>query len=62
MKLKEDVQKGLWTNFEVRDDEVLVMGSKLCVSDIKELKEKIMVKAHYLAYVMHHVIQRCTVP
>ena len=62
MKLKEDVQKDLWTNFAVRDDGVLDIGSKLCVSDIKDLKETIMEKAHCSAYVMHPVIQRCTAP
>ena len=42
MKLKEDVQKGLRTDFTVRGNGVLVMGNRLCVPDIKDLKEEIM--------------------
>ena len=53
MKLKEDVQKSLRTDFIVRDDGVLVMGNRLCVPDIKNLKKMIMEEAHCLAYAMH---------
>ena len=53
LKLKEDVQKGLRTDFAVRDDGVLVMGNRLCIPDIKELKKEIMEEAHYSAYTMH---------
>ena len=53
LKLKEDVQKGLRTDFAVRDDGVLVMGNRLCVPDIKELKKEIMEEAHCSAYAMH---------
>ncbi|KAH9679701.1 Endonuclease [Citrus sinensis] len=53
MKLKEDVQKGLRTNFTVRGDGVLVMGNRLCVPDIKDLKEVIMEEVPCSVYVMH---------
>ncbi|KAH9658749.1 Endonuclease [Citrus sinensis] len=53
LKLKEDVQKDLRTDFAVRDDGVLVMGNRLCVPDIKELKKEIMEEAHCSAYAMH---------
>ncbi|KAH9657944.1 Endonuclease [Citrus sinensis] len=53
LKLKEDVQKGLRTDFTVRDDGVLVMGNRLCVPDIKELKKEIMEEAHCSTYAMH---------
>ena len=53
LKLKEDVQKGLRTDFAVRDDGVLVMGNRLCVPDIKELKKEIMEEAHCSAYPMY---------
>lgn len=46
LKLKKDVQKGLRTDFAVRDDGVLVMGNRLCVLDIKELKKEIIEEAH----------------
>lgn len=53
MKLREDVHKGLRTNFAMRDDRVLVKGNRLCVPHIKELKKNIMEEAHCLAYEMH---------
>ena len=53
LQLKEDVQKGLPTNFAVRDDGVLVIGNRLCVLNIKELKKEIMEEAHCSAYAMH---------
>ena len=53
LKLKEDVQKGLPTDFTVRDDGVLVIGNWLCVLDIKELKKEIMEEVHCSAYAMH---------
>ena len=37
----------------VRDDGILVMGNRLCVPGIKDLKEEIMEEAHCSAYVMH---------
>ena len=46
LKLKEDVQKDLRTDFAVRDDRVLVMGNRLYVLDIKELKKEIIEEAH----------------
>ena len=42
MNLRENVQKGLRTDFVVRDDEVLIMGNGLCVPNIKEPKNKII--------------------
>ncbi|KAH9685255.1 Endonuclease [Citrus sinensis] len=53
MKLKEDVQKSLRTDFMVREDGVVFMGNRLCVPDIKDLKKEIMEEAHCSAYAMH---------
>ena len=54
MKLKEDVQNGLRTDFTVRDDGVLVMGNRLCVPDVEELKKEIKEEAYCSVYTMHH--------
>ena len=53
MKLKEDVQNCLQIDFTVKGDRALVMGNRLCVPDIKDLKEEIMEEAHCSAYVIH---------
>ena len=53
MKLKEDVQKCLRTDFTVRGDKVLVMGNRLDVPNIKTMKEEIMEEAHCSTFAMH---------
>ena len=40
-------------NFNITQDGVLTMKSKVCVSDVEDLRRLIMEKAHYLAYAMH---------
>ena len=53
MKLKEDVQKCLQIDFTVRGDRVLVMGNRLYIPDIKDLKEEIMKETPCSVYVIH---------
>ncbi|KAJ4701059.1 Retrotransposon protein, putative, Ty3-gypsy subclass [Melia azedarach] len=52
-KLKKEVRDGLRTDFLLKDDEMLVMGSRLCVPNDLELKKQILEEAHSSAYVMH---------
>ena len=53
MKLKKHVQKGLRTDCMMGNDGVLFMGNRLCVPNIKDLKEDILEEAHCLAHAMH---------
>ena len=39
--------------FSVRADGTLMMGHRLCVPDVGELKKEIMEEAHSSAYAMH---------
>ena len=39
--------------FQIRDDGVIVRGSRMCVPEIGELKMEIMEEAHSSAYAMH---------
>ncbi|KAJ4710029.1 Retrotransposon protein, putative, Ty3-gypsy subclass [Melia azedarach] len=52
-KLKKEVRVGLRTDFSLKDDEMLVMGSRLCVPNDLELKKQILEEAHNSAYAMH---------
>ncbi|KAJ4704868.1 Retrotransposon protein, putative, Ty3-gypsy subclass [Melia azedarach] len=52
-KLKKEVRDGLRTNFSLKDDEILVMGSRLCVPNDLELKKQILEEAYSSAYAMH---------
>ena len=40
-------------NFRIIQDGVLTMKSRVCVSDVGDLRRLIMEEAHYLAYAMH---------
>ncbi|CAA3011865.1 reverse transcriptase [Olea europaea subsp. europaea] len=51
--MKAQVSAGLRTDYVIRDDGSLAMGSKLCVPDIPELKNEILEEAHSSAYAMH---------
>ncbi|KAJ4706775.1 Retrotransposon protein, putative, Ty3-gypsy subclass [Melia azedarach] len=52
-KLKKEVRDGLRTDFSLKDDEMLVMGSRLCVPNDLELNKQILEEAHSSAYAMH---------
>ena len=43
----------LQSNFTLRGDGTLVLGQRLCVPDVIELKKEIMEEAHSSAYAMH---------
>ena len=47
------LEAGQQSNFTLRGDGTLVLGQRLCVSDVIELKKEIMEEAHSSAYAMH---------
>ena len=53
MKLRSKIEAGQQSNFILRGDGTLVLGQRLCVPDVIELKKEIMEEAHSSAYAMH---------
>ena len=53
IKLRAEIEGGRKPEFQIRDDGVIVRGSRMCVPEIGELKREIMEEAHSLAYAMH---------
>ena len=52
-KLRAEIEGGRKPEFQIRDDGVIVRGSRMCVPEIGELKREIMEEAHSSAYAMH---------
>ena len=53
IKLKREAKSRQLKGFSVRADGTLMMGHRLCVPDVGELKKEIMEEAHSSAYAMH---------
>ena len=53
MKLRSKIKAGQQSNFTLRGDGTLVLGQRLSVPDVIELKKEIMEEAHSSAYAMH---------
>ena len=53
IKLKREAESGQLKGFSVLADGTLMMGHRLCVPDVGELKKEIMEEAHSSAYAMH---------
>ena len=53
IKLRVEIEGGRKLEFQIRDDGVIVRGSRMCVPEIGELKREIMEKAHSSACSMH---------
>ena len=53
IKLKREVESTKLKGFSVRANGTLMMGHKLCVPDVGDLKKEIMEEAHSSAYAMH---------
>ena len=53
MSMRKRVEEGEQSDFAIRDDGALVIGSRLCVPATKELKRQILEEAHSSAYAMH---------
>ena len=52
MSMRRKVEEGEQSDFAIREDEALVIGSRLCVPAAEELKGKILGEAHSFAYAM----------
>ena len=53
MSMRKKVEEGEQSDFAIRDDGALVIGSRLCVPATEGLKRKILEEAHSSAYSMH---------
>ena len=53
INLKEEIEKGMKVEFQIRDDGMIVKGQRMCVPEYGELKRYIMEEAHSSAYAMH---------
>ena len=53
MSMRKKVEEGEQSDFVIRDDEALVIGSRLCAPATEELKRQILEEAHSSAYAMH---------
>ena len=48
-----EVQQGKLAEFEVDEEGVLHMGTRLCVLDVDDLRKEILKEAHYCACSVH---------
>ena len=53
IKLKEEIEKEKKAKFQIRDDDMIVKGHRMCEPEYGELKRDIMEEAHSSAYAMH---------
>ena len=53
MSMRRKVEEGKQSDFAIRNDGALVIGSRLCVPAAEELKGQILGEAHSSAYAMH---------
>ena len=61
MSVRKKVEEEEQSDFAIRDDGDLVIGSRLCVPATEELKRQISEEAHSSTYAMHPVVPRCIV-
>ncbi|XWS08102.1 hypothetical protein CRYUN_Cryun41cG0050300 [Craigia yunnanensis] len=52
-KLKQQVKDGVRIDYQIKDDDVLVMGNRLCVPQDEELRKMILGEAHSAPYALH---------
>ena len=53
MKLRGEVESGQRGDLSLREDGTVVMGQRLCVPDVGDVRRDIMEEAHSSAYAMH---------
>ena len=53
VKLKGEVESGQRGDLSLREDGTVVMGQRLCVPDVGDVRREIMEEAHSSAYAMH---------
>ena len=52
VRIRDRVQRGDDTSFSVQDD-ILMIGNRLCVPDVDSLRKDILDEAHNAPYAMH---------
>ena len=52
-KIKDMVQQEKNKQFALRHDRMLLINGRVCIPNIKELKEEVLNEAHYAPYAMH---------
>ncbi|KAJ8758508.1 hypothetical protein K2173_000229 [Erythroxylum novogranatense] len=52
-KLREEVQRGKEFGMVLSDDRLLTVRNRLCIPDVKEVKNEILDEAHNAPYAMH---------
>ena len=53
VKLRGEVESGQRGDLSLREDGTVVMGQRLCVQDVGDVRREIMEEAHSSAYAMH---------
>ena len=53
MKIKAEIEAGQQSTLSIKDDGTLILGWRLCVPEVRDLKREIMEEAHSSAYAMH---------
>ena len=53
VSIRKKVEEGEQSDFSIRDDGALVIGSRLCLPAVEELKRQVFEEAHSSAYAMH---------
>ena len=61
MSMRKKVEEGEQSDFAIRGDGALVIGSRLCVSATEELKGKYWRKPIVLLMLCTPVVPRCTI-
>ena len=51
--MRKKVEEGEQSDFAIRDDGALVIGSRLCLPAVEELERQVLEGAHCSAYAMH---------
>ena len=60
IKLRAKIEGGRKPEFQIRDDGVIVRGSRMCVPEIGELKREIMKRLTFQHMLCTQVVPRCT--
>ena len=53
IKLNEEIEKVKKEEFQIRDNDMIAKGLRMCVPEYGELKKDIMEEAHSSTYAMH---------
>ena len=54
-----DVQQRQSREFVIDNEDILLLGTRLCVSDVVELRKEIMEETYFLPIVFIQVLLRC---